>query len=98
MSNKGNQYLLVIQDYFSKWPSAIPLPDQKTEAIIQALKDQVSPCLGPPHKLHSDLRKNFESFILSQVCKAFGVSKSHTTHPLSSIGRRAGEKKELFLA
>ena len=26
MSSRGNQYLLVIQDYFSKWPFAIPLP------------------------------------------------------------------------
>ncbi len=29
MSSKGNTYLLVAQDYFSKWPFARPLPDQK---------------------------------------------------------------------
>ena len=29
MSSRGNQYLLVAQDYFSKWPFAIALPDQK---------------------------------------------------------------------
>ena len=43
MSSRGNQYLLVIQDYFSKWPLAIPLLDQKGERIVQVLKDQVLP-------------------------------------------------------
>ena len=43
MSSRGNQYLLVIQDYFSKLPLAIPLLDQKGERIVQVLKDQVLP-------------------------------------------------------
>ena len=84
MSSRGNQYLLVIQDYFSKWPFAIPLPDQKAERIVQLLKDQVFTLVGPPHWLHSDQRRNFESYILSELCKAFSVTKSHTTpyHPV----------------
>ena len=84
MSSRGNQYLLVIQDYFSKWPFAIPLPDQKAERIVQALKDQVFTLVGPPRRLHSDQGRNFESYILLELCKAFGVTKSHTTpyHPM----------------
>ena len=84
MSSRGNQYLLVIQDYFSKWPFAIPLPDQKAERIVQALKDQVFTLVGPPHRLHSDQGRNFESYILLELCKAFGVTKSQTTpyHPM----------------
>ena len=74
MSSRGNQYLLVIQDYFSKWPFAVPLPDQKAETIVRALKDQVFTLVGPPHKLHSDQGRNFKSYILSQLCKAFGVT------------------------
>ena len=84
MSSRGNQYLLVIQDYFSKWPFAIPLPDQKAERIVRVLKDQVFTLVGPPQKLHSDQGRNFESHIMSELCKAFGVTKSHTTpyHPM----------------
>ena len=97
ISNRGNQYLLVIQDYFSKWPFAIPLPDQKAETIVRVLKDQVFTLVGPPHKLHSDQGRNFESYILSQLCKAFGCAQvSH--HPLSPNGRRAGGKDESLLA
>ena len=84
MSSRGNQYLLVAQDYFSKWPFAIALPDQKTATIVTALRDQVFTMVGPPRRLHSDQGRNFESHILSELCKAFGVEKSRTTpyHPM----------------
>ena len=43
--------------------------------------------VGPPQRLHSDQGRNFESHILSELCKEFGVEKSHTTpiiphHPM----------------
>ena len=84
MSSRGNQYLLVAQDYFSKWPFARALPDQKADRIVQVLRDDIFSLVGPPQKLHSDQGRNFESQILSDACKAFGVKKSHTTlyHPM----------------
>ena len=93
MSSRGNQYLLVIQDYFSKWPFAIPLPDQKAERIVQVLEDQVFTLVGPPHRLHSDQGRNFESYILLELCKAFSVTKS-PYYPLPSNGRWAGRTYE----
>ena len=33
MSYQHNRYLLVIQDYFTKWATAIPIPDQ-TAAVV----------------------------------------------------------------
>ena len=35
--------------------------------------------MGPPWRLHSDQGRNFENHILSELCKVFGVEKSHTT-------------------
>jgi len=69
MSTRGNQYLLVTQDYFSKWPFAKPMPDQKAERIVQILKDEVFTVVGPPQKLHSDQDHNFESRLLGDLCK-----------------------------
>lgn len=84
VSTNGNQYLLVAQDYFSKWPFAIAMPDQTAERIVKILRDEVFTLVGPPQKLHSDQGRNFESRILADLCKAFGVKKSHTTpyHPM----------------
>ena len=54
VSTNGNQYLLVVQDYFSKWPFANAMPDQKAEGIVQILRDEVFTLVSPPQKLHSD--------------------------------------------
>ena len=86
MSARGNQYLLVVQNHSSKWPFAKAIPGQKAERIVQILKDDVFTLVGPPQRLHSDQGRNFESHILGDLCKAFGVNKSHTTpyHPMGN--------------
>ncbi|KAG5862390.1 hypothetical protein JTB14_015634 [Gonioctena quinquepunctata] len=35
-SMNGNRYLLTFQDYFTKYPEVIPLPDQKADTIARA--------------------------------------------------------------
>ena len=82
VSQKGNRYLLVVQDYFTKWADAIPLPDQSACTITTALIKLFS-VLGMPDVVHSDQGRNFESAILKQTLEAFGIAKSRTTayHP-----------------
>ena len=77
-------YILVVQNYFSKWPFVRALPDQKADRIVQVLKDDVISLVSPPQKLHSDQGRNFESSILADLCTVFEVKKSHTTpyHPM----------------
>lgn len=58
-SFRNNCYLLVVQDYFTKWADAIPMPDQKAERITSELVKVF--------KLHSDQGRNFESAILGQT-------------------------------
>ena len=82
MSYQHNKYLLVVQDYFTKWVEAIPMPDQTTQHITCELI-KIFAALGMPKILHSDQGKSFESTILKQTLQAFGIVKSHTTayHP-----------------
>ena len=47
MSSRGNEYILVAQDYFSKWPFARAIQDQKANTIVQVLKDDIFHWLGP---------------------------------------------------
>ena len=81
-SSQNHRYLLVIQDYFTKWPEAIPIADQMAQRITTELVKLFS-VLGIPEILHSDQGRNFESTILQQTLEVFGVKKSRTTayHP-----------------
>ena len=78
----NNRYLLVIQDYFTKWAEAIPLPNQTAVVITTELVKLFS-TLGIPEILHSDQGRSFESTLLKQTLDAFGINKTRTTayHP-----------------
>ena len=78
LSTNNNRYLLVVQDYYTKWAEAVPLPDQ-TAARITGELIKVFSIFGHPEILHSDQGRNFESSILAQTLEAFGVHKSRTT-------------------
>ena len=81
-SVNNNIYLLVIQDYFTKWVEAIPLPDQTAKRITTEII-RLFAVYGIPDILHSDQGTNFESTIFKQTLEAFGINKRHTTayHP-----------------
>ena len=80
VSSRGNHYLLVIQDYFTKWAEAIY---QCLTRLQSVLLGYLFSRFGIPKILHSDQSANFESTMIRRVCAAFGVLKSQTTayHP-----------------
>eukprot|EP00731_Ephydatia_muelleri_P025315 Em0017g398a len=82
VSPNNNRYLLVIQDYFTKWAEARPLPDQTSAQITHELME-VFANYGFSDIVHSDQGRNFESTVFHQTLEAFGVHKSRTTayHP-----------------
>ena len=82
VSTKNNRYLLVIQDYFTKWADARPLKDQ-TAVRIKAELVKLFCTYGIPEIVHSDQGRNFESSVVQSTLDAFGVVKSRTTpyHP-----------------
>ena len=50
---RNNRYLLVIQNYFTKWAEAIPLLDQTVDQITKDLT-KVFTTFGVPDILHSN--------------------------------------------
>ena len=83
ITKRGNKYILVIQDYFSKWVEIFPLPDQKAETVATCLVDNVIARFGCIRELHTDRGSNFESQVLKSVCRLLGIFKTRTTgyHP-----------------
>ena len=86
LSTDNNRYLLVVQDYCTKWTEAVPLPDQTAARITGELIKAFS-IFGHPEVLHSDQGHNFESSILAQTLEAFGVYTEIPYHTISSSRR-----------
>ena len=85
MTRHDNKYILVVEDYFTKWVEAFPLPDQEACTIASVLVESVFSRWGVPLYLHSDQGKNFESVLMKEVCSILGIEKTRTTayHPMS---------------
>lgn len=84
-TNRGNRYILVLIDYFTKWPEAFALPDQTAETVADALISNVFSRFGVPLELHSDQGRNFESEVFQHVMRRLKIEKTRTTprHPQS---------------
>ena len=82
LSSNSNRYLLVVQDYFTKWAEAIPMVDQTAATITNALVKLCS-VFGLPEVIHSDQGHAFESMLMKNMLDTFCISKSRTTayHP-----------------
>ena len=82
-TKKGNQYVVVFQDFLTKWPMVFPIPDQKAIRIVRLLVEQIVPLFGVPEALLSDRGTNLLSHLMLDVCDLLGVKKLNTTayHP-----------------
>ena len=77
-TDNGNRYLMVIQDYFSKWVVVIPLPDQTAVTCADALMKRWILIWGTPRIIHTDQGPNFESKLWAELCQRLGIEKTHT--------------------
>ncbi|GFT62502.1 retrovirus-related Pol polyprotein from transposon 412 [Trichonephila clavipes] len=75
----GNKYLLVVIDYFTKWPEVYPIPDQEAPTVAEAVVQHWISRYGVPLQLHSDQGRNFVSAVLKGVCELLGIDKTKTT-------------------
>ena len=75
----GRENVILITDTFSKWTVAVPTRDQKAETVARILVREWFSKFGAPMRLHSDKGRDFESKVIEQLCKMYGVKKSRTT-------------------
>jgi len=72
-SERGNSYIIVVGDYFCCWLEAIP--NQEASTVAEKLVDEVFLCFSAPQQMHSDEERQFESQLVSEVCKLLHVHK-----------------------
>lgn len=74
ISHKGNSYLLILQDYFTKWLEAIPMKDQQADTIFKIIIDTFTR-FGIPRYLHSDQGRISKVQLLKKHAKILKLPK-----------------------
>ena len=82
-TTKGNRYVLVMVDCFSRWTEACPLLDKTAQSVADAFFSQIVCRFGMPMVIHSDQGGEFENRIMLELCILCGSHKTRTTpyHP-----------------
>lgn len=78
-SERGNRYVLMVVDQFSKWVECYALPDQTAETIARAFFSGYVARFGPPLQLHTDQGKNVDGNLVQAFCDLLEISKTRTT-------------------
>jgi len=79
MTSQGNEYIMVVGDYFSKWKEAYPISDHTALTVADKLVTEFICRLGAPKRIHTDQGREFESVLFAEVCRLLDVAKSRTT-------------------
>ena len=79
ISARGNKYILILGDYFTKWIEANRLENQKAETVAEVIVTQFISRFGVPLQIHSDQGRNFEAAVFQEICRLLGIEKTRTT-------------------
>nr|GEV43247.1 DNA-directed DNA polymerase [Tanacetum cinerariifolium] len=85
LSSRGNKYILVAVDYFSKWVEAKSLPTNDAQVVVKFLKSLFSR-FGNPRSIISDRGAHFYNDQFAKVMLKYGVTHRLSTayHPQTS--------------
>ena len=69
---KGNRYVLVMVDCFSRWMEACPLPDKTALAVADAFFQHIVCRFGMTSVIHSGQGREFENKVMQELCLLHG--------------------------
>ena len=77
-TTRGNKYILVIGDYFTKWMEAYCIPNIEAITVAEVFVEKFVSRMGTPKMLHSDRGTQFVSTLMQEVCRLLGIKKTNT--------------------
>ncbi len=79
LTQRGNRYILVVTDHFSKWVELTATPDQTAQTCARIILNEVIARFGCPLSLHSDQGRNYESSLFAELCNLLEIRKTRTS-------------------
>ena len=71
------RHILTVQDGFTRYLVAVPIPDLETKTILNALIDRFFLVHGMPETIHTDNGSSLMSHLFQDTCKQMGVKMTH---------------------
>ena len=78
VTEQGNKYILVVCDYATRYPEAIPISDQTADTVAYAMLEIFSRT-GIPTEIVHDRGTQFMSKVMSKMCKKLGIQQLPAT-------------------
>jgi transposase InsO family protein len=76
---RGNKYILLVTDHFSKWVEIFPVPDQTAVTCARVILMEVISRFGCPLSMHTDQGRNYERALFAELCRLLDIKKTRTT-------------------
>ena len=80
VSVRGNRWIIVFTDCFTKYTVVRALPKAEAELVAQALEKSVIFMIGMPDELLSDNGKQFTSQLIEELSKRTQIQRFSTTY------------------
>ena len=80
---RGNNYLMIINDSFSKYLVCRPTTDKETTTVANVMLEHWFRIFGIPERILSDKGKEFRSKLIEALCAILDIERINTTpvHP-----------------
>ena len=96
VNSEGYEYILTTQCDFTKFITATPIKNKKTETVAKAFTENVILRYGIPETICTDRGKEFMSELFNNICKMLQIKKLNSTaYHHQSIGSLENSHKVL---
>lgn len=79
LTPRGNRFILLATDHFTKWVEIMAVPDQTAFTCANKLLNEVISRYGCPLSIHSDQGRCYESSIFAELCTLLEIKKTRTS-------------------
>ena len=78
-TTRNNRQMLVVIDYYTRWPEAFALQHQDAHSVALRLISEIISHYVAPYIIHTDQGTNFESKLIAELFKLYDIKKTRTT-------------------
>ncbi|GET59960.1 DDE-type integrase/transposase/recombinase [Rhizophagus irregularis DAOM 181602=DAOM 197198] len=78
-TEKGNKYIVVAMDYFTKWPEAAPLKEATAKEVVEFIWRDIICRHGCPKKIISDRGTHFNNKMMEELVERCGINHRLST-------------------